>query len=226
MFTFLLSQTVIWNRQSTDTLFEDELASVTRSRNPSIKSKPKTSMISSNKDNFTELDTHNNPPAVSKDDMEELILPDTSEPITLYQGFRAIHPRLFKHAIKAKIHQSNLPSPYSSPLTITNTPKSSSTELATRPESKEKLKVTSVNIPSSPHFTNLPVKARHQASAIHNITRIFSDLLNERDLLLFEADELDSKRVRKHNPSCLKSCWFINIAAIFYFADRVDWKMN
>ncbi|KAH6566691.1 hypothetical protein BASA83_010515 [Batrachochytrium salamandrivorans] len=40
----------------------------------------------------------------------------------------------------------------------------------------------------------MPEKARHQAFALHNITRIFSELLSERDALIIEADELEDKR--------------------------------
>nr|KAJ3411219.1 Mitochondrial fission protein [Polyrhizophydium stewartii] len=47
---------------------------------------------------------------------------------------------------------------------------------------------------SSVSVSRLPDKTRHQASAINNITRIFSELLTERDILLEEADELQDKR--------------------------------
>ncbi|KAK6095290.1 hypothetical protein MT418_004733 [Batrachochytrium dendrobatidis] len=42
--------------------------------------------------------------------------------------------------------------------------------------------------------SRIPEKARHHSSMLQNITRIFSELLSERDVLISEADELEETR--------------------------------
>ena len=44
-------------------------------------------------------------------------------------------------------------------------------------------------------ISRLPAKARHQTIAINNIAKLFSELLNEREVLVQESDDLEHQRV-------------------------------
>eukprot|EP00842_Homolaphlyctis_polyrhiza_P005188 jgi/Hompol1/5670/HPOL_004638-RA len=112
--------------------------------------------------------------------------------ITFYQGFKASYPRLAK--------------PRSRP------PGATAAGSSHTPSSSQLIVSQSRNSHSQPHsqsqsshpsqkygISRLPEKTLHQVSAIHNITRMFAELLAERDTLLGEADDLEDQRVVYEN---------------------------
>ncbi len=91
------------------------------------------------------------------------------ESITLFQGFRAQHPR--KQSLRNTSHTKQsigIPAPQIS---------------------------VSPSISCRSRSSRLPEKARHPAMAINNIASIFNQLLNERERLLEKSDFLELERV-------------------------------
>ncbi|KAI8929369.1 WD40-repeat-containing domain protein [Entophlyctis helioformis] len=155
---------------------------------------------------------------------EPLAAFEEEDNITFYQGFRASHPRMAKPRQVALSTASSmnaskrlsfplgnasgilsfgqmllasafwLPAARAKPrLAIAGPSTSSTSSTSTAPSQPQSQPQPHTAGRAGPH-AQLPEKARHQATALNNITRIFSELLSERDDLLVESDDLESKR--------------------------------
>jgi hypothetical protein len=111
-------------------------------------------------------------------------IPVQQEEITLFQGFRAIAPR-------SSIYFAQKSKTASPELVHLEVPQ-------IRKESIASLSVGSV----TSRLSKMPSKARHQAIAINNIAKLFSELLHEREILFGEAEEIEGKRVLRFNVAC------------------------
>ncbi|KAI8898925.1 WD40-repeat-containing domain protein [Globomyces pollinis-pini] len=130
----------------------------------------------------SEIDSQTNVDLNDRIKTDEYIPPQEDSP-TFFQGFRQLHPRLsistMKQAVVKAIKKPNHPSVEQTLQTITR--RSSISDVSSTSTTRSRM-------------SRLPQKARHQALAISNIAKLFNDLLNERDALLAESDELENHR--------------------------------
>ncbi|KAJ2992182.1 Mitochondrial fission protein, partial [Globomyces sp. JEL0801] len=130
----------------------------------------------------SEIDSQTNVDLNDRIKTDEYIPPQEDSP-TFFQGFRQLHPRLsistMKQAVVKAIKKPNHPSVEQTLQTITR--RSSISDVSSTSTTRSRM-------------SRLPQKARHQALAINNIAKLFNDLLNERDALLAESDELENHR--------------------------------
>jgi hypothetical protein len=98
------------------------------------------------------------------------------EPVlTLYQGFKAHHPKL---ALRRSDSNSSI---------------SIQSKIIEMP-----VLAPSIAAPST-RTSRLPAKARHQAVSINNIANIFSNLLKERESLAREAENSEAERIQSED---------------------------
>ena len=98
---------------------------------------------------------------------------DEEEPvITLFQGFKAHHPKLAMRRSDSDSSMSSIIPPQKIQMPVL---------------------APSVAAPSS-RSSRLPAKARHQAVAINNIAKLFAELLKERENLAREAENIEAER--------------------------------
>ncbi|TPX30451.1 hypothetical protein SmJEL517_g06005 [Synchytrium microbalum] len=125
-------------------------------------------------------------------------LPETSTPqITFYQGFRAVYPQLAatQTTSRTSIKRSS------------NNIQSSSTETGSMVHMRyEKMQVhetmelhyptnaTAASTSSHDATYVAPENIRVHSVSIHNVSRLFTELLNERDLILHECEKLETER--------------------------------
>ncbi|KAJ3356576.1 Mitochondrial fission protein [Kappamyces sp. JEL0680] len=100
------------------------------------------------------------------------------EPITLYQGFRAAHPRMAMKTHRAAAGPDSALPPVLVP---------------------EPVLVATPSVAGTSRLSRLPDRARHQAVAINNIATIFTTLLREREKLLVESETLETDRLRRED---------------------------
>jgi hypothetical protein len=113
---------------------------------------------------------------------------DSEEQITLFQGFRALHPkssRNFKEKeqqIQERQQETKKSSLHKaiSALSINGSKSANSGSLH------------GSGAHSKSH--RLPPRTRHQAISINNIAKIFTELLNEREELLLESEDIEYRR--------------------------------
>jgi hypothetical protein len=122
------------------------------------------------------------PPAEIYENDDSESVPEPQEEITLFQGFRAITPR-------------------SSTMFTRKVDKPEPVKVVPPEIRRDSIASASVGSITS-KMSRVPPKARHQAIAINNIAKLFTELLNEREKLFAESEELEGKRVFLFDVAC------------------------
>ena len=149
---------------------------------------------------------------LSEDELLSLPMEPQSPQITFYQGFRAVYPQLalpMNRPLNSSTHGHHHGRLNRSSNRVFQT---ESGLVKMRYETLQVRETMEVQIGRSTNSTSsdnlhgqdaatleeIPDNARVHSFSIHNVSRLFTELLNERDLVLYEATKLDTERV-----SCL-----------------------
>jgi division protein 1 len=119
---------------------------------------------------------------------------DDQEPITFYQGFRALHPK--KSIIYKEREQTQLKELKAQ---ASKKQLSINIENLTINESHDQLTELTQPSTTSKRSSRMPTSTRHQQISINNIAKVFTKLLNQRESLMLKSEDLEfKKQTSKH----------------------------